>query len=247
MSLPSSFVSYQYCTRTADNPQHNMSHQDSEVEDTPVFHDKSKWEEPPGDPYLTLWDVNRIPRTVEAMDPNQRLRLPVKVLHPDFRCPICCGYLKKTTTVMECLHRFCEECIGTSLRLAKKECPTCRIRVPSRRSLRSDKRFDELIECILGDVEEQDRKEARQIELFNQGKLMSSTTMKTRQRKRRTPRELATREAKRKVAMPFLPSAPTHGFEVILPCEGGRRTVVLFIAMFVLRLTYCTRAISLCI
>ena len=205
-----------------------MSHQDSEQDDDSpfVFHDKSKWEEPPGDPYLTLWDIHRSPRTVEAMDANHRLRLPVKVLHPDFRCPICGGYLKKTTTVMECMHRFCEECIETSLRLVKKECPTCRIHVPSRRSLRSDTRFDKLIECILGDVEEQDRKETRQNELFNQGKLGKTrnapTTMQTRRRQQQWNRKTPP-EANGRMEMPFVPLTSISGFEVTQPC------VVLFL------------------
>jgi hypothetical protein len=210
-----------------------MSHHNSDLEYPPVFHDKSKWEEPPGDPYLTLWDVNRTPRTVEALDPNHRLRLPVKVLHPDFRCPICCGYLKKTTTVMECMHRFCEECIETSIRLAKKECPTCRIRIPSRRSLRSDKRFDKLIECILGDAEEQDQKEAQEIELFNQGNLMGYRTMQARQRNRITPPALTKRDAKGDVAVPFVPFPPISGFEVMPSWE-----VYCYCHVEVLRLTY---------
>jgi Zinc finger, C3HC4 type (RING finger) len=173
---------------------------------------------------LTLWDIHRSPRTVEAMDANHRLRLPVKVLHPDFRCPICGGYLKKTTTVMECMHRFCEECIETSLRLVKKECPTCRIHVPSRRSLRSDTRFDKLIECILGDVEEQDRKETRQNVLFNQGKLAKTrnTPMQTRRRQQQWNRKTPP-EANGRMEMPFVPLTSISGFEVTQPY------VVLFI------------------
>jgi hypothetical protein len=59
------------------------SHQGSEFEAPPVFHDKSKWEEPPGDPRLTLWDLCRVPRAppvVVKVDPDHKIRLPVKVL-----------------------------------------------------------------------------------------------------------------------------------------------------------------------
>jgi hypothetical protein len=45
----------------------------------------------------------------------------------------------------QCLHRFCDGCIQQALRLAKKECPSCRIHVPSRRSLRADATMDDLV------------------------------------------------------------------------------------------------------
>ena len=64
---------------------------------------------------------------------------------PEIMCPICMDTLTDTTVVMECLHRFCNLCIETCLRASKLECPTCRIRVPSRRFLRRDHRFDEIL------------------------------------------------------------------------------------------------------
>eukprot|EP00954_Amorphochlora_amoebiformis_P026741 1381074-Amorphochlora_amoeboformis.AAC.2 len=33
---------------------------------------------------------------------------------------------------MECLHRFCAVCIELSLRMGKKECPSCRTKCPSK-------------------------------------------------------------------------------------------------------------------
>lgn len=53
-------------------------------------------------------------------------------------------------THMQCLHRFCSDCIEKSLRWVKKECPTCRKPCPSRRSLRRDAVFDSLIELVCG-------------------------------------------------------------------------------------------------
>jgi len=45
----------------------------------------------------------------------------ISVCLPDIRkemqCPICLGIIRKTRTVMECLHRFCRECIDKSMRL----------------------------------------------------------------------------------------------------------------------------------
>lgn len=62
-----------------------------------------------------------------------------------FRCPICLDMLKKTMTTKECLHRFCSDCIITALRSGNKECPTCRKKLVSKRSLRPDPNFDCLI------------------------------------------------------------------------------------------------------
>jgi hypothetical protein len=66
-------------------------------------------------------------------------------LNDDLSCPICLGVIRKAVTTIECLHRFCTECIEKSLRLGQKECPTCRERCPSRRFLRPDPNFDALI------------------------------------------------------------------------------------------------------
>uniref|UniRef100_A0A1Z5LHN0 RING-type E3 ubiquitin transferase n=1 Tax=Ornithodoros moubata TaxID=6938 RepID=A0A1Z5LHN0_ORNMO len=63
-------------------------------------------------------------------------------------CPICLDMLKNTMTTKECLHRFCQECIITALRSGNKECPTCRKKLVSKRSLRADPNFDMLIAKI---------------------------------------------------------------------------------------------------
>lgn len=65
------------------------------------------------------------------------------------RCPICLDMLKKTMTTKECLHRFCSDCIITALRSGNKECPTCRKKLVSKRSLRPDPNFDCLISVRL--------------------------------------------------------------------------------------------------
>lgn len=50
--------------------------------------------------------------------------------------------------MQECLHRFCSDCIITALRSGNKECPTCRKKLVSKRSLRPDPNFDLLISKI---------------------------------------------------------------------------------------------------
>ncbi|KAM7498092.1 hypothetical protein LguiA_022506 [Lonicera macranthoides] len=77
----------------------------------------------------------------------------------DVQCPICLGIIKKTRTVMECMHRFCRECIDKSMRLGNNECPACRTHCASRRSLRDDPRFDALIECLYPDIEKYEEEE----------------------------------------------------------------------------------------
>ena len=60
------------------------------------------------------------------------------------RCPVCWEDIQ-APVVTGCGHRFCEECIKAALNV-KKECPTCRARIPSHRSLRADAAFAELTE-----------------------------------------------------------------------------------------------------
>ncbi|KAG5551940.1 hypothetical protein RHGRI_010144 [Rhododendron griersonianum] len=69
------------------------------------------------------------------------------------------GIIKKTRTVMECLHRFCRECIDKSMRLGNNECPACRKHCASRRSLRDDQRFDNLTEVLYEDIEKYEEEE----------------------------------------------------------------------------------------
>lgn len=97
----------------------------------------SKWEEPIEVIGLTQWDIHCKPRHIQNEDdPNARIRVSVKQLSTEMTCPVCLGFFNKPVTVMECLHRFCAECIEKCLRIGKKECPSCRIHIPSRRSLR---------------------------------------------------------------------------------------------------------------
>jgi E3 ubiquitin-protein ligase RNF1/2 len=153
---------------------------DSNDDDDKDYHPDSKWEEPYTDNHnLTLYDLNRNPCPVQ--NPNRRITVvPMKSLNSEFICPICLGYFHKTSLVMECLHRFCDECIQKCLRLGcKKECPSCRIHIPSRRSLRHDPAFDLLLKHILGDVRVLEREEERQAAL---AKSRSKLVAVTRQR-----------------------------------------------------------------
>ncbi|XVE49963.1 hypothetical protein DITRI_Ditri01bG0123700 [Diplodiscus trichospermus] len=80
-------------------------------------------------------------------------------IRKDVQCPICLGIIKKTRTVMECLHRFCRECIDKSMRLGNNECPACRTHCASRRSLRDDPKYDALIEALYPDIDKYEEEE----------------------------------------------------------------------------------------
>ena len=113
-------------------------------------------------PGLTLFDIHRQPRR-EIYDPDIRCRIQLKVLGSEFHCPICLGYIRKTRIVKECLHRFCHDCIEKTLRVGIKQCPQCRIHIPSRRSFRPDTNFDQLIQSIYGDIEQLEKFEEEEI------------------------------------------------------------------------------------
>lgn len=95
---------------------------------------------------LTLYEAHRTPQ--EAITDNTEIAVSPRSLHSELMCPICLDMLKNTMTTKECLHRFCSDCIITALRSGNKECPTCRKKLVSKRSLRPDPNFDMLIAKI---------------------------------------------------------------------------------------------------
>uniref|UniRef100_A0A7S1YM11 RING-type E3 ubiquitin transferase n=1 Tax=Grammatophora oceanica TaxID=210454 RepID=A0A7S1YM11_9STRA len=143
-----------------------------------VFHPLSRYQEPHLDAHLTLFDLHRCPRAKAKDSDSFRLSIPLKTLNEEFTCPICLGYMRKTSMVMECLHRFCEECIQKCLRIGKKECPSCRIKIPTRRSLRPDTKFDAIVSCILGPLEELEKEEEREAERAKEKHKLYAATRK---------------------------------------------------------------------
>lgn len=80
-------------------------------------------------------------------------------IRKEVQCPICLGIIRKTRTVMECLHRFCRECIDKSMRMGNNECPACRTHCASRRSLRDDPNYDALISLLYPDIDKYEEEE----------------------------------------------------------------------------------------
>ncbi|XP_067892573.1 E3 ubiquitin-protein ligase RING2 isoform X3 [Heterodontus francisci] len=95
---------------------------------------------------LSLYELQRTPQ--EAITDGMEIAVSPRSLHSELMCPICLDMLKNTMTTKECLHRFCADCIVTALRSGNKECPTCRKKLVSKRSLRPDPNFDALISKI---------------------------------------------------------------------------------------------------
>lgn len=95
---------------------------------------------------LSLYELHRNPQ--EVITDSTEIAVSPRSLHSELMCPICLDMLKKTMTTKECLHRFCSDCIITALRSGNKECPTCRKKLVSKRSLRPDPNFDLLISKI---------------------------------------------------------------------------------------------------
>lgn len=94
---------------------------------------------------LTEYEMERKPQKI-MMDSD--IAVSPRSLHRELMCPICLDILNQTMTTRECLHRFCSACINKALRSGNKECPTCRKKLTSRRCLRADPNFDQLIAKI---------------------------------------------------------------------------------------------------
>ncbi|XP_056154181.1 E3 ubiquitin-protein ligase RING2-A-like isoform X2 [Lampris incognitus] len=135
---------------------------------------------------LSLYELHRSPQ--EAIMDGTEVAVSPRALHSELMCPICLDMLKNTMTTKECLHRFCSDCIVTALRSGNKECPTCRKKLVSRRSLRRDSNFDALISKIYPSRDEyeahQDRVLERLSRLHNKEALSSSIEEGLRQQAR---------------------------------------------------------------
>lgn len=114
---------------------------------------------------LSLYELHRSPQV--AVVDNTEIAVSPRSLHSELMCPICLDMLKKTMTTKECLHRFCSDCIITALRSGNKECPTCRKKLVSKRSLRPDPNFDLLIAKIYPSRDEYEAHQERVLAKLN--------------------------------------------------------------------------------
>ncbi|CAG9467088.1 unnamed protein product [Pedinophyceae sp. YPF-701] len=110
------------------------------------------------------------------------------------QCAICMEVIKKCKTIPTCMHRFCTECIESSLRLAKPECPFCRVAIGNRRVVKPDPAYDQLIEALYGNVEEYERKREEQMMAFLRKRKLEQTAQMEQAQDHLKRQELAARE-----------------------------------------------------
>ncbi|OON17695.1 zinc finger, C3HC4 type [Opisthorchis viverrini] len=123
---------------------------------------------------LTLYELHRKPQ--EPITDGTEIAVSPRSLKSELMCPICLDILKGTMTTKECLHRFCAECIVTALRSGNKECPTCRKKLVSKRSLRRDPNFDALIAKIYPSREEYEAHQDKILAKLNRHHLSAALT-----------------------------------------------------------------------
>ncbi|KAL8151096.1 hypothetical protein V2J09_020904 [Rumex salicifolius] len=160
-------------------------------------------------------------KKAKSLNWNKYIDIDLQDIRNEVQCPICLGIIKQTRTVMECLHRFCRQCIDKSMRMGNNECPACRTHCASRRSLRDDPKYDAFIAALFPDLgkyekeelafceEEQTRNKQIQESIAQVVKLQSEAVVKKRSsrkgtgvtspsRSRRNNRYTPSRRSKRK-------------------------------------------------
>uniref|UniRef100_A0A915EC14 RING-type E3 ubiquitin transferase n=1 Tax=Ditylenchus dipsaci TaxID=166011 RepID=A0A915EC14_9BILA len=130
---------------------------------------------------LSDYDKTRSPH--KPITDGTRISMNTRTLSAELSCPICLDLLTNTMTTKECLHRFCSECIKTALMRGNKECPTCRKKIVSKRSLRPDPNFDFLINKIWPDRKHYEDMQAAETKTYHeQNKLASLQILWQRER-----------------------------------------------------------------
>jgi len=88
-----------------------------------------------------------VPNVVDC-SAHKALDLLKALVRDEVECPVCLDNCSDTHINPACLHRFCGDCIKESLRKCNTECPSCRIRIPTKRTLRKDKQFDNIVSFL---------------------------------------------------------------------------------------------------
>ncbi|KAK1375339.1 putative E3 ubiquitin-protein ligase RING1a [Heracleum sosnowskyi] len=138
-----------------DNNNNNNNNNNHNNNDSPVQHIEDAEELPQADQS----DSDGSGGSSGGGDKDEYITVSLADIRKEVQCPICLGIIRKTRTVMECLHRFCRECIDKSMRLGNNECPACRTHCASRRSLRDDPNYDALIAALYPDIDKYEEEE----------------------------------------------------------------------------------------
>jgi hypothetical protein len=76
---------------------------------------------------------------------NMALSTLTSLFDNNFECSICLDTFSDPHVIPECLHRFCGACVKESIRKCGAECPTCRARITTKRGLRKDNEFQDMV------------------------------------------------------------------------------------------------------
>ncbi|XP_022926477.1 putative E3 ubiquitin-protein ligase RING1a isoform X1 [Cucurbita moschata] len=135
-------------------PAQKRAYEADDVQLLPLLHDSFDERSEDGESE----ESDRCPSSSQG-DMDEFIAVKLSDIRREVQCPICLGIIRKTRTVMECLHRFCRECIDKSMRLGNNECPACRTHCASRRSLRDDPNYDTLISVLYPDIDKYEAEE----------------------------------------------------------------------------------------
>ncbi|XP_024007997.1 putative E3 ubiquitin-protein ligase RING1a [Eutrema salsugineum] len=94
------------------------------------------------------------------------------------------GIIRKTT-ITQCGHGFCKECIEKYLRHGNNKCPSCRVDFPSCPSFRANEYFDEIVSKLYADNNqyENEELELNKTEQIPNEQVKATTISQTRKRR----------------------------------------------------------------
>ena len=99
--------------------------------------------------------------SIEGIDisPSQIERITKEIL----TCSICYEIYQDPVNIKSCLHKFCKKCIEDYNRKIKKECVICRHPIETRRLMKEDQKINEIIRCIIPDMQKYKEEEEKAI------------------------------------------------------------------------------------
>ena len=114
---------------------------------------------------LSCYETLCKPREITNIDgisisPSQIERITKEIL----TCSICFGIYQDPVNIKSCLHKFCKKCIEDFNRKVKKECVICRHPIETRRLMKEDKKINEIIRCIIPDMQKYQEEEEKALE-----------------------------------------------------------------------------------
>ena len=89
-----------------------------------------------------------VPNVVDS-SAHKALYLLKALVRDEVECPVCLDNCTDTHINPQCLHRFCGDCIKESLRKCNNECPSCRVHILTKRTLRKDEQFDNIVSFLV--------------------------------------------------------------------------------------------------